>query len=167
MIALIILPLSQIICWTYFNEIYSSQSMPFNPAHISLEKLPIIVPLIPKVKFLGFLASMIPTGIAMAIVIILIKLFGLYRDAKIFSSRNVRCIKHIGYLIIIGQLITPFYEALMTLILTMNNPVGERMIRVSFTGMNLFTIVFGLMIILIAWVMDEGRKIKQEMAYTV
>ena len=97
----------------------------------------------------------------------LIKLFGLYSRGKIFTADNVRCIRRIGIVILIYNLLFPLYEMLMTFILTMNNPVGERLVRLGFGGTDIAQIVIAIMIILISWIMDEGRKMEEEQAYTV
>ncbi|PIR17867.1 MAG: hypothetical protein COV46_02430 [Deltaproteobacteria bacterium CG11_big_fil_rev_8_21_14_0_20_49_13] len=41
------------------------------------------------------------------------------------------------------------------------------MIRMGLSGMNLFSIAIAVMIIIIAWIMDEGRKLKENEAYTI
>jgi hypothetical protein len=55
----------------------------------------------------------------------------------------------------------------MTLALTFNNPPGQRMISIGFSSTDFSEIVTALMIIVVAWIMDEGRKLKEEQALVI
>ncbi len=118
-------------------------------------------------KFCGFLLNLIPLGINLLALGFLVKLFSLYEKGEIFSLKNVAYIRNIGYALLVGQLINPFYEMLMGLVLTLGNPPGQRMIAVTVNGTNLRTIVISVMIILISWIMTEGYKLREEQQLTV
>jgi len=110
---------------------------------------------------------MIPTGMIMSILYLLYRLFKKYSQGEIFDGRNVVRIKNIGYFILAYNLSSPLYEGLVTYALTYQNEVGHKMIRMGLSGMNLFSIAIAVMIIIIAWIMDEGRKLKENEAYTI
>lgn len=111
-----------------------------------------------KVKLLGFCISIIPLSINLLILFYLIKLFKSYVHESIFSRQNVSCIQRIGWLLLAGQLLAPIYEALISATLTWGNPVGHRLITISFSKDNLAVILCATMIIVIAWIMAEAYK---------
>jgi hypothetical protein len=81
---------------------------------------------------------------------VLLRLFWFYSKGIIFSEKNINCIRVQGYCLIIGN----FIDLEM-----------QRFIRDS--SVSLSPIIFGLLIIFIAWIMDEGRKIQEEQELTV
>lgn len=118
-------------------------------------------------KLFGFSLSLIPTVIYLYVVYSLIKLFKLYEINEIFSINNVRYLRHIGYALLIGQLVNPFYEAAMGVVLTMHNPPGHRYAAVSLDQTNLGMILMALFMILISWIMAEGCKLIEEQQLTI
>ena len=116
----------------------------------------------------------------------LTRLFHFYEQGKIFSAETIRCIKILGLLFLAGWLITTLLHfipmpmpnsapptpnapgAAWTMVKT-----GSHFYRVGFfsfdfgTGINFGQLFLGLMIVLIAWIMDEGRKIQEEQELTV
>jgi hypothetical protein len=113
------------------------------------------------------------------------RLFRLYEQGLIFSAQTIRCIKILGILCAVGW-------ALMTLLQFLPHPLlpsqstqthppeatvikgvmvsSYRMGFFSFnfgTGINFGLLFAGIVIVLIAWIMDEGRKIQEEQELTV
>ncbi len=118
-------------------------------------------------KLLGFLASLIPVAFQTVALALLAKLFGLYERLEFFSKESVTCIRKLGFCLLIGQLVYPFYLALLSLALTISNPPGQRMISAAFGTEQLNLVVIATIIILISWVMNEGRKLQEEQAATI
>ena len=80
----------------------------------------------------------------------LLRLFWLYGKGIIFSARNVNCIRSQGYCLIIDWFINYQLQSLTH--------------DMELSTTSLFV---GLLIIFIAWIMDEGRKIQEEQELTV
>lgn len=118
-------------------------------------------------KLYGFLVSMIPTGIHLFILYFLIKLFRLFEQSEIFTPLNVRYIRNIGYLLLIGQLLLPIYEALIGVVITWQNVPGHRLAMVSVGTNNIGMILVALLVILISWIMAEGCKLREEQQLTI
>jgi hypothetical protein len=78
------------------------------------------------------------------------RLFGQFERGNFFTNENVRCIKYLG-LIVAGD----------WLLKTILDLMAGRI------GLELNELLFGLFIVLIAWIMDEGRKIHEEQQLTV
>jgi hypothetical protein len=120
-----------------------------------------------ELKFLALLVTFIPFGIFMLAVMFLGKLFKLYEEFKIFSAAAVRCIRSLGITLLIGQLLHPIYYGLFTLTMTISNPPGHRSIGISYGSDQFLLLMIAAIIILISWIMDEGRKLEEEQTATV
>jgi len=118
-------------------------------------------------KVLGCLVSAIPMAIEMCILYFLIKLFKLYESEEIFSLNHVRYISNIGYALLIDQLIEPFYQFIMGLILTMHNPPHHRYAAIVLGQTNIGILLTALLVILISWIMAEGCKLREEQQLTI
>jgi len=133
---------------------------------ISPEQLPPF-PLPMKTRLLGLGASMLTTGTAMLALWWLFQLFGRFAQGEIFTESTVKYIRYLGWTMIAGVIALPFEEALTTLILTIHNPPGDRIIAIGFESADFEELVVGGVIILISWIMDEGRKLRETDELTV
>lgn len=118
-------------------------------------------------RWMGFCMSAIPLLIELYILHALIKLFKLYEKGEIFSINNVLYIRNIGYALLLGQIVNPFYEALMGLILTWHNPPGHRLVAITLDQTNVGILFTALLVILISWIMAEVCKLREEQQLTI
>jgi hypothetical protein len=123
--------------------------------------------LTPGEKLIGFILSWLTIGAAEVTIYFLIKLFRLYENAEIFTLQNVVYIRNIAYALLIGQLLAPIQQALMSFALTWHNPHGYRVMTISVTGSNFGVILMALLILLISWVMAEGCRLQAEQELTI
>lgn len=121
----------------------------------------------PFVKLMGFIINLIPLTIGELTLYFLMKLFILYENAEIFSLHSVAYIRKIGYVLLIGQLINPIYDGLLTLAITWNNPHGQRIIACAIDSTNLGLILMASVTIVISWIIAEACKLREEQEYTV
>jgi len=89
------------------------------------------------------------------------KLFGLYSHGELFTSNNIRCIRGIAYSFFLIGLETFAYG--VPVLRSMRVP-GRVPAGVDF---GLGPILAGFLILFIAWIMDEGRKMSDEQELTV
>ena len=129
--------------------------------------LKILHPLSIQTRLLGFTIGLIPLVVKLLILYFLIKLFRLYEQAEIFSIKNVTYIKRIGIAMLIGQILNPIYQALLSVALTWQNPPGHRMIQIGLSQTNIGIVITAFLIILISWIMAEASKLREEQKYTV
>ena len=118
-------------------------------------------------KITAFLVSLIPNIFSVLALYFLAKLFCLFEGMEFFSQQSVRALRRIGVSLLAGQLAFPIYTALLSLTLTISNPPGHRIIAVSFGAAEFNWTALSLVIILVSWIMDEGRKLQEEQAATV
>ena len=88
----------------------------------------------------------------------LIKLFGLYADGKLFNRENVHQIRQIGITVLL-------FPALWVLGLIVPGflPTDDVARSVVSSGQHPFTeLIVGAIVIVVAWIMDVGRELREE-----
>lgn len=120
-----------------------------------------------KTRLLGLAVSMIPTGIGMLSLWWLVRLFSCFTVGQIFTESTVKYIRRLGWTMVAGFVATPIHEALLTMVLTMHNPPGERMMTISLESADFEELLTAGVIILVSWIMEEGRKLRETDELTV
>lgn len=116
-----------------------------------------------KVKALGMCVSLFPAAIQFLFMRQWVALFGLYRQGRIFETENVKCFARMGRtLLALSIYDIVFSMPLNSLALTASNPPGKHMISFGLTTSHVPVLATGVALVVIAWVMDEGRKLRQE-----
>ena len=153
------IPLADLLFWISFNHLHDE----------FLTGLPIIPSQDPTPLFLalGFIASLIPVTVAIYGLLTLSRLFKLYENAIVFAHENVRLIRKLGYVIIAWVVANLLFTPLISTIITHGNEGGLPTIAVFLSISDLLTLIMGAIVVLISWVMDEGRKLQDEQAHTV
>lgn len=105
------------------------------------------------------------------------RLFRCYERGLIFAAESIGCIKVLGALFLWGGLFTTILHSLpkpplpvlqkgVTITATHTYQMG--FFKFDFgTGIDFGLLLAGAVIVLIAWIMDEGRKLQEEQALTV
>lgn len=156
-IAFVAIPILAFGEWGFFSSQTIESFESFRKSSVSL---PTEVPY--TTRALCFMLSMIPNGIIMFGFYHLIKLFKLYELGKVFTSESIRHIKISAYSLLAWVITDFFTYSLIILALTIDNPIGQRSLSVSITSNHISTFVVSLIAIIIAQVMDEARKLKDE-----
>lgn len=120
-----------------------------------------------KIRLLGLAVDMIPLSITMLSLWWLIHLFTCFANGQIFTESTVKYIRYLGWTMVVGVVATPIHEALMTAVLTMHNPPGEQMIGVSLESTDFEDLIVAGIIILVSWIMEEGRRLRESDELTV
>lgn len=118
-------------------------------------------------RLLGFLTGLIPMSATIYGLWKLRNLFHLYEDGLIFTELNVKCFRSMGRTLIVWAGCDILRLALLSIVLTMNNPSGQRMITLGINSGELTGVFVGIVVLIASWVMDEGRKIKEDQALIV
>lgn len=125
------------------------------------------LPLSNFTRALAALASLLLAGICLYALSILIHLFRNYEKGEIFTLNNARCYQKLGYCLFYWVLGGMVYGGLLSVILSFNNPPGERIFMLSFGSMDFLTIICGFIVMIISWVMKEGHRIADENSHTI
>lgn len=172
--ALACLPIPvSLILWT-FTEFpsrkifgYSLIEGPLGFMSLSTPSIPIMGDLTPLLRLGGFVVNFPLVALQTYWLWQLKKLFGCYAQGKIFTLENTTHIKRTAQAFLGIAFMSVLVGAASTVILTANNPVGHRMLSVTFGTPQLSDILTGLVLVVIAWIMDEGRRLKEEVDLTV
>jgi len=152
-----------VVVWIFYNnipEIIREQMMKqfFTPAPSSLAF---------DQRLYSALAGFVVSGITMAGFYVLIRLFMLYEKGIIFSRDNVNCYRKLGYLIIISMVAGIIQNSVMSVIFSLHNPPGQRIITLSLSSSDIAIGIIGMIVVLISWIMDTGRDLMEEQEFTV
>jgi hypothetical protein len=118
-------------------------------------------------RLLASTVSLIPSAVFVLGLYYLIRLFRLYEKGIIFMTENVTYYKKLGYILIISMFADIIRNSLMSMVLTLHNPPGQRMISLGYSSDDLTKLVMGLLIIVISWIMDIGKEIQEDQTYTI
>ncbi len=116
---------------------------------------------------LAFCVSLIPVSVAMFGMVTLTKLFKLYENAIVFAAENVKYVRRLGYILIYWVIASAIFTTLISIVISFANPPGQRMMVAEFQISDLSTLLIGAIVILISWIMEEGRKLEEETAHTI
>lgn len=155
-----LMPVINAFVWLFMNRF---------PEIIYRKILPyfVSVPLPISARLMGFMVVMIPTGVAMFGAYYLMRLFHLYEQGDIFKLANVRCFKNLSRVLICWFIAGIVHRSLLSVALTVHNPPGQRMITLELGSPDLTALLLGGILAVIAWVMEEGRKLQEDQDLTI
>jgi heme/copper-type cytochrome/quinol oxidase subunit 4 len=157
---IICLPVIYGVFWTFFNQFYNMG--PFVPLPVRVDHdLPRLT------RFLAFLVDLIPM---VAIIYGLRKLEGLfllYEKGLIFTEQHVRYFRSLGRTLIVWVGCDVVRNSLLSMVLTLDKAPGQRIITVGLGSADFAAIFVGIVVLIISWVMDEGRKIQEDQALII
>lgn len=116
---------------------------------------------------LGFAAAMIPGAVAMYGMWVLARLFKLYSQGSIFRKDNVQCFRSLSRVMLLWFVASIVSVPIRSVVLTLHHAKGERCLELSLGSADLTALLVGLVVGVIAWVMDEARKMQEEQDFTI
>lgn len=159
----IITPVISVLMWMFYNSL---------PDLIRIQMMKEYLVTVPvnmamDQRVLASIAALAVSGISMAGFYILIKLFSLYEKGIIFSRDNVICYRKLGYLIIISMIAGIVQNSAMSVIISLHNLPGQRIITLCLSSSDIALGIIGMIVVLISWIMDAGRELSDEQQYIV
>ena len=159
---LVVIPLYYILYWAFINHLpgtlvtVNAQSTPFIPFKLSM-----------TLQLIGFMTSVLPASALLYGLIKIRKLFSFYKEGIIFSFEHVGTFKSISKALLLWVLLSIMYESAKSVLFTIGAPLGSRVLSVTFTSAEMATLMVGGMLLVIAWVMEEGRILAEEKELTI
>lgn len=120
-----------------------------------------------NLRLIACFIDMIETSVVLMSFNYLTKLFNLYSENIIFSYQNVHYIRKLGYTLLWQVVASLLAQPLLSVVLTFNAPPGQHMISLGIGNQEISTLLIGGIVILISWIMEEGRKLEEEKSLTV
>ncbi|KAA8681584.1 DUF2975 domain-containing protein [Vibrio gigantis] len=125
------------------------------------------LPLTLTTRVIAMFTSLAVWSIVLYALMVLIRLFRNYERGEIFSLENAMSYQKLGYCLFYWVFGSVIYGAAMSVVLSFNNPPGERILAISFVGMDFLTLILGMIILIISWVMKEGYILADEHSHTI
>jgi len=141
--------------WIFFNQIRHLPSM-VNVLVPITGDLPVFS------RFLAFFIDLFPLAVLVYGLRVLARLFRLYENGIIFAKANVDCFNRLGRAMIIWMVCHFLSNSLISTVLTLHHPPGQRVIIVGFEGADLGALFVGGIVLTVTWVMDEARRINED-----
>ena len=152
---LVAAPLLLIVVWLNFETL--------RPQWEAVSNLPIqIVYLGFWNKLLGAVISAIPVGLLMYGVWQLRKLFAQFRQGQLFSESGASHLHAFAFMLLLSMLLTPVVGGLLSVVLTMSNPPGERALVLSLGSDNFEQLFLAGTLFAISWILREGCRLREE-----
>lgn len=119
-------------------------------------------------KIIGFIASLISLIPVYISLFALKSIFNNYKIGAIFTNINACQYRLIGSLFFLNALlIKPLSDMLMVVSVTLLNPPGHRYITLGFGTPNLENLFYGLILMVISWIMLEATKLREDQEFTI
>lgn len=110
-------------------------------------------------------ANLLPLSVIMYALVLLIRLFRNYKAKNIFTAENIYIYRKLSYLLLASVFIGYIYSALLSYIFTFQSSMTY--INFVIKSSDTKTLIAAGICIVIANVMQEGRRISEEQEFTV
>lgn len=159
-VILVAVPLALALLWINFETLAPLSEMladiPFQPANLTWINL-----------LLGFLVSLAGAAVVLYGVSRLRRLFMLYGRGQVFTHEAARCLRGFALAIMLYAAVSPIIGGLLSVVLTMANPPGERVLTISMSSNELALLFLGACLLVISWVMLESSRLADDSAQIV
>lgn len=120
-------------------------------------------------RIIGAFISAGPMACYLFMLSSLTRLFRLYEKGIVFTEQNVNYLKNIGKYVIYAQIANFITHPLMTLAMSLGNPPGQgnRYIELTLVDTNIGLFVFGIIVVIIARIMQEATNMHNEQQLTI
>jgi hypothetical protein len=118
-------------------------------------------------RLLGFCVDAVPVAITAVIFWNLAQLFKGYARGEVFTKGSVARIRRTGQLMLLLACLGPFVAGALSIALTLGNPPGQRQFAIGLSSADFTQIITALVIMVAAYVMDQGRALRDDAELTV
>lgn len=115
---------------------------------------------------LNLLLAALVSGVPLALLLFgvwrLRRLFGLFRAGVLFSVEGAGHLLRFAHMVLATVLLTPVISALLSVVLTLGNPPGQRALMLSFGSDDLSRLFAAGVLVAIAWILREAHRLQAE-----
>ena len=116
----------------------------------------------PLTLWLGAAIAALPVALSIGALWQLWQLFGAFAAGQALTQRAQRHLRRFAWALLARAVLQPLASAALSVVLTMANPVGQRMLFASFSSDNFFLILLGAVLLTIAVVMSDAVRAADE-----
>jgi hypothetical protein len=113
-------------------------------------------------RLLGMLVDIVSLGLFLWGFFVFLSLLSSYQKGVVFSQESFFLLKKLSKISFVWVLYSPIKDTLLSVICTLHNPPGQRIITVSFSSRDIYHIFFVGVIFVITSLIYEGYIIKKE-----
>ena len=150
MVALVVLVVVVFLIPAFTKSTLVPEVMPFGLAGIT-----------PRARLLGFLVLCVPIGLYLYGLNEVRRLFRQYANGEVLTLGAARCLKRIAWATIAGAILRPPTMRMLFLALSIDQPDAEPTLPFVTTA-DLTFLLFGLLLLAIAWAMAEAVRIAED-----
>lgn len=110
------------------------------------------------------LVSLLPVGCGLYALRQLWTLFGEYLQGRVFGQQAQHALMRFAWTVLAGALALPFTRALMSVAASLGNPPGQRFVTLGLYWHDGLLVLLGVVLVSIAHVMLQARRIADENA---
>ena len=121
--------------------------------------------LAPLNRGIGFLLSMIPISFLMLGLIKLRELCLLLKKNYRFEKQHLELLHKFTLMLLYGSFIAPITRALISIVVTIDNPPGSRALVVNLDSEDLIRMFLAAVLLLIVWSLNEADHSPQPMGH--
>jgi hypothetical protein len=121
-------------------------------------------PVTPAMQWGGALVGMVPVSLGLFALFQVWQLFGDYGRGAIFTPGATLRLRRLAWSLIGVAAVQVLARTATGLVLTMNNPPGQKMLVIRLSSHDYVLLLFGVLLLAIAWVMVEATRLAQENA---
>jgi hypothetical protein len=163
LVLMIALPVGAVLTWTtLWGELGHAYAV---RAGVKDHLIP--AALTPVQQVAGVVVTLVPAGLMIVGLVWLRRLFAAFAAGRVFSSDNTRAIRVFAWSMIGVHVAQVFALGLSSMIITMLNPPGQRLLAFGIGSDQVLAIFVGAVFVLIAHVLEEGRRIADDNAAIV
>ncbi len=156
------LPVGVMLYWIFINE------LPETLLTVNMQSMPLVSPPLPvSLRLMGFLASLFPLCALLSVLYSLRKLFAQYRGGNFFSLAHVVLFKKIAWALFLWVLLSIGFDGVQSVLFSWSNPPGSRVLHIGMSSGDVAMLGISGLVLFIAWIMDEGRRLSEENELTV
>lgn len=123
---------------------------------------PILGDVTTRMRALGFITCL-PMALCWSYIYYQLSgLFLAFSQSRLFTISNIHHIKQAARALLLTFFLSIITESLLSVVLTMNNPIGQRELTISVGTPHFSMLITALVIIVAAYVMGEGLKLEEE-----
>lgn len=119
----------------------------------------------PLNRGIGFILSMIPISFLMVGLIKLRELCLLLKENYRFEKQHLKLLHKFTLMLLYGSFIAPITRALISIVVTISNPPGERALIVNLDSEDLIRIFLAAVLLLTTWSLNEARHSTQPIGH--
>ncbi len=156
-VLLVLIPICYFFYWTFINF------LPERLITVNMDASPLIPHKISfHLQMIGAAACLLPLSALVFGILNLRKLFSYYQDGVIFSVEQVKIFKNISKALLLWAVLSIVYESIKSVLFSWGNPPGSRVLEVGLNSGQITSLIIGFLMVVIAWVMEEGSVLVEE-----